>query len=201
MLSKYKQFFRKKKKKTREFVQSRWWSLLGVRVCGWIWLPVTCSLSNLWPTPWFTHTSWLIPTLFVLFFSDLNFFFYWSIVALQCHVSFCCIAKWISYMYTYIPSFLDFLPIQVTTEHWVEYPELYSRFSLVMYFIHSINSVHMSTPISQFITYPQFSPWYPCICSLCLCLYFCFVNKIIFINFFRFHIYALIYVFFFLFLT
>ena len=95
------------KKKTREFVQSRWWSLLGVRVCGWIWLPVTCSLSNLWPTPWFTHTSWLIPTLFVLFFSDLNFFFYWSIVALQCHVSFCCIAKWISYMYACNSSLLS----------------------------------------------------------------------------------------------
>ena len=25
-------------------------------------------------------------------------------------------------MYTYIPSYLDFLPIQVTTEHWVEFP-------------------------------------------------------------------------------
>ena len=28
--------------------------------------------------------------------------FYWSIVDLQCCVSFCCIAKWISYTYTYI---------------------------------------------------------------------------------------------------
>ena len=44
-------------------------------------------------------------------------------------------------MYTYIPSFLYFLLIQVTTEHQVEFPVLYSRFSLVIYFIHSINSV------------------------------------------------------------
>ena len=38
-----------------------------------------------------------------------------------------------------------------------------------------------------------FPPWYPYICSLCLCLYFCFVNKIVYTNFSRFHIYALIY--------
>ena len=34
--------------------------------------------------------------------------FYWSRVALQSYFSFCCTAKWISYMYTYTPSFLDF---------------------------------------------------------------------------------------------
>ena len=51
------------------------------------------------------------------------------------------IAKWINYMYTYMPSCLDFLPIQVTTEHRVEFPEIYSRFSLVVCFIHSIDRV------------------------------------------------------------
>ena len=37
--------------------------------------------------------------------------FYWSSVALQSCIIFCCTAKWISYTYTYIPSVLDFLPI------------------------------------------------------------------------------------------
>ena len=41
-----------------------------------------------------------------------------------------------SYIYTYIPFLLNFLPIWVTTV-WIEFPVLYSRFSLVIYFIHS----------------------------------------------------------------
>ena len=73
-----------------------------------------------------------------------------------------------------------------------QFPVLYSRFSLVIYCIHSINSVYMSISISQFI--PPLPPWYPYVCSLCLCLYFCFVHKmIVYANFFRFHIYVLIY--------
>ena len=46
--------------------------------------------------------------------------FYCSRVALWCCVAFCCIAKWISCLYTYIPLFLNFLPIQASTEHWVD---------------------------------------------------------------------------------
>ena len=37
--------------------------------------------------------------------------FYWRLVALQRCASFCYKAKWIKHMYTYIPSFLNFLPI------------------------------------------------------------------------------------------
>jgi len=37
--------------------------------------------------------------------------FYWSIVDLQCCISFRCTAKWISYICTYIHSFSDSFPI------------------------------------------------------------------------------------------
>ena len=63
-------------------------------------------------------------------------------VALQCSVSCYWTAKWISHTYTY-PSLLEFLPIQVTTVHKVKFPMLYSLFSSVIYFIHSISSVYV----------------------------------------------------------
>ena len=47
------------------------------------------------------------------------------------------------------PLLWAFLPIQVTTEPWVEFPLLHGKFSLAIYFIHS--SINTSTSISQFI--------------------------------------------------
>ena len=44
---------------------------------------------------------------------------------------------------------MDFLPIQVTTEHWVEFP---GRSSLVICFIHGIDSIYVSVSLSQLIS-------------------------------------------------
>ena len=96
------------------------------------------------------------------------FNFHLSIVALQCCVIFCYTENWIShismtcsvsYMYdisvNIYPLFFGFPPTQVSTEYWVEFPLPYSRFLLVIYFIHS--GVYMAIPISQFIV-PSFLP-------------------------------------------
>ena len=50
--------------------------------------------------------------------------FFWSIVDLQCCVKFRCTAEWISY--TYIHFYLDYFPIQVITEYWVQFHVLYN---------------------------------------------------------------------------
>ena len=66
----------------------------------------------------------------------------------------------------------------------------YSMFSLVISFIRRISSVWcQSQPLSS--PHPCLRLWYPHIGSLCLCLYFCFANKVISVIFSRSHIYAL----------
>ena len=84
------------------------------------------------------------------------------------------------HIHTYIFSLFWISFPQVTTEHSIEFSVLYSRPSLGIQFIHNI--VHMSIPFSQFIP-PLFLPCYLYICSLCLCLYFCFANEFICIIF------------------
>ena len=98
------------------------------------------------------------PRLFVL--NDTQFFtLIFIIVALQC--CWFLLYRTVNHLYVcicvYLPSFLDFLPIYATTEPWVGFPELYisshlsAVHSLGVCFMHSVNSVYMSTPVSQFI--------------------------------------------------
>ena len=45
------------------------------------------------------------------------FFFYWSMVGLQCCVSYCCTAEWLSYV-LYIHSFSHSFPLWFITGYW-----------------------------------------------------------------------------------
>ena len=76
--------------------------------------------------------------------------FYWSIVALQCCVSFLLCSK-VNQSYVYIYTLFLRFPSHLGQHRALSRVPcvLYSRFSLVIYFIHS--SVYMSVPISQFI--------------------------------------------------
>ena len=63
----------------------------------------------------------------------------------------------VNLLYVYITlSSLDLLPIQLTMEHWIQVPVLYSRFSLFIYFIHSINSVGFPGSANSKELYCQF---------------------------------------------
>ena len=107
---------------------------------------------------------------FSMVFSKINF--YWSIVALQCCATFYCIAKWISFTYTYIPSFLAFLPIWVTTECWRGFPELYIRFLLKFSILYI--EVYICQSQSPNSSHPPPSYWCLYVYSLHPHLYFCF---------------------------
>ena len=53
--------------------------------------------------------------------------------------------------------FYNVVLVSIVQRSEVEFPVLYGRFSLVIYFIHI--SVYMLVPISQFIPVPPFPPW------------------------------------------
>ena len=114
--------------------------------------------------------------------------FYWSIVALQCCVSFCWITMCISYMYIH-PLFSG-LPSHLG--HHRAFSRVLCAIQKVPCFIHSVNSVYMYVHMytvcqtqSGNSSHRPFPSCYPYICSLCLCLYFCFANEftcMIFLN-------------------
>ena len=102
---------------------------------------------------------------------DLLVYFYCNLVALQCRVSICCIAKCISCTVHIYPPFFRFFP---HLGHYRVLSPLCSWFSLVIYFIH--NRVHVSIPISQSIP-PPHSPFCIHMFVLYVCVYLCFTNQ------------------------
>ena len=63
-----------------------------------------------------------------------------------------------SAIHMHISPFLDFVPVEVSTENQVEFPVPCSMFSLVICFIHSIDSVCMSIPVFLLIPPPLSYP-------------------------------------------
>ena len=86
-----------------------------------IFLLLTCSSSlhildiNPLSGIWFIEVYFYFIGCFLFFVFSL---FYWSIIALQCCVRFCCTVNWISYVYTYIPSLLVLPAIPPPSQPW-----------------------------------------------------------------------------------
>ena len=96
------------------------------------WRTITSIMPLYTPLPCFY--------LFKLIFTGVQLLYY---------VKFLPYSKAQLYIYIY-PLFGVFFPFR-SPQSTAQFPELHSRFSLVIYFIHSINSVHMLIAISQFI--------------------------------------------------
>ena len=104
------------------------------------------------------------------FLKSYYIFLNWKIIALQCCVRFCCITRWITYVCTYISSFLSLpptspiSPLQVITEHQAELLVLNSSSPLATCFAHGCVCVCVCVCV------------YVCLCvykCVCVCVYVC----------------------------
>ena len=162
----------------------------------------TCLWLNKWLQT-LSYNSLLIPNKPIIYFPIIYFLFIvnWMIIALQNCASFCPTSTRISHRYNYVPSLWASLPLpsnptpplQVVTEHWFEFPELYSKLPLFIlhmfprYFLHSSHPLLPSSMSTSLFSMPA-SPLLPCK----------YVHQY---HLSRFHIYVLIYLFFSFWLT
>ena len=109
-------------------------------------------------------------------------FFYWSVVALQIYVRFCCKTKWIIYIGTYIPSLWNLPfhtppnpPLLVITKYLAKLPVLYSSSTLAILYL----VVYIYQPYSPHSSHPLLPPLHPHSHSLHLQLFSCPANKFI----------------------
>ena len=134
--------------------------------------------SSEWPVVSFSSFPPFHPSFFLSFFPwkgcvcvcvcvcvyiYIYFFFfkhlYWSIIALQYWVSFCCITKWISYMYTYIPisppSCISLPPSLSHPSRWSQSTELISLCDAAASIYFTFGSAYMSVLLSHLVpAYP-----------------------------------------------
>ena len=102
-----------------------------------------------------------MPTTIFVFYFLKNSFFIWSIIALQCCVSFYGTTKWISSMYIHIPSLLSLPPSQVITETQLR-PLCWTAASQRLLILHVVCMRHcyfstcptVSFPCLRFYSYP-----------------------------------------------
>jgi len=103
------------------------------------------------------------------------FFSNWSLVDLQCCASFWNTAKLFIYIYVI---YIYYFPLWFMIGSWIWSPVVYNG---ALFFTHSVyNKLHLLVSKSQSIVPPTSPPLsQPLVCSLCLWVCFCFIEKLI----------------------